>query len=276
MAGRREARGRRKNGGRAKVAARLLAVLVLLSSSSFLLTVPAQEKPLPDAAAFFRAARDNIARSGRVQNQFAYRERRTQIHMNPFGRMGTGGVTVYEFTPNPGGAGFTRRVLERDGKPVDNGEVAEVGRRRRERAQSPSAIQDAAAVLDFTMNRRVIVGGRPAILVTFTPKPDAKPATREGRLAQAFTGTIWVDEATEEVTRVEATAIDSITYGYGLLARLNEGTVITLIRQHIDDDIWLPTSIRFQGEGRALLLRKLNIDFRIEWFDYRRLSLSDQ
>jgi hypothetical protein len=276
VAGRREAGGRRKNGGRAKVAARLLAVLFVLSSSSFLLTVPAQEKPLPHAAAFFMAARDNIARSGRVQNQFAYRERRTQIHMNPFGRMGTGGVIVYEFTPNPDGAGFTRRVLERDGKPVDNGEVEEVGQRRRERAQSPSAVQDAAAVLDFTMNRRVIVGGRPAILVTFKPKRDAKPATREGRLAQAFTGTIWVDEATEEVTRAEATAIDSITYGYGLLARLNEGTVITLIRQHIDDDIWLPTSIRFQGEGRALLLRKLNIDFRIEWFDYRRLSLSDQ
>jgi hypothetical protein len=275
MAVRREAGGRR-NGGTTNVAARLLAVLFLLSSSSFFLTVPAQEKPLPDAAAFFTAARENIARSGRVQNQFAYKERRTQIHMNPFGRMGTGGAIVYEYTPKPGGPGFTRRVLERDGKPVHNGEVEEVGGRRRARAQSPSAIQDASAALDFTMNRRVMVGGRPAILVTFAPKPDAKPVTREGRLAQAFSGTIWVDEATEEVTRVEATAIDSITYGYGLLARLNEGTVITLVRQHIDGGIWLPTSISFQGEGRALLVRKLNIDFGIEWFDYRRLSLSDQ
>ena len=249
--------------------------LFLLCSSCWL-PVFTQEKPLPDAAAFFAAARDNIARAGRAQNEFAYKERRTQVHMNPFGRIGTGGVVVYEFTPNPDRPGFMRRVLERDGQRVDDGEVEEVGRRRRERAQSPSAIQDASAVLDFAMNRRVIVDGRPAILVTFTPKPDAQPATREGRLAQAFTGTIWVDEATAEVTRVEATAIDSITYGYGLVARLNKGTVITLVRQHIDDDIWLPTSIRFQGEGRALLLRKLNIDFRIDWFDYRRLSLSDQ
>ncbi len=263
--------GRRKNGGRTTAAA-----LVLLSSSFFLPTVVTQERPLPDAAAFFAAARDNIASAGRVQNEFAYKERRTQIHMNPFGRMGTGGVVLYEFTPNPDGQGYTRRVLERDGKRVDSGEVEQVGRRRRDRAQSPSAIQDAAAVLDFAMDRRVIMGGRPAILVTFTPKPDAQPATREGRLAQAFTGTVWVDEATAEVTRVEATAIDSIAYGYGLLARLNKGTVITLVRQQVDDDVWLPTSIRFQGEGRALLLRKLTIDFRLEWFDYKRLSLSDQ
>jgi hypothetical protein len=119
-----------------------------------------------------------------------------------------------------------------------------------------------------------MVEGRPAILVTFTPKPDAKPTTREGRLARAFTGKIWVDEAEAEVTRVEATAIDTITYGYGLLARLNKGTVVTLLRERIEERLWFPTSIRFQGEGRALLLRKLNIDFHIEWFDYRRQKVA--
>jgi hypothetical protein len=38
----------------------------------------------------------------------------------------------------------------------------------------------------------------------------------------------------------------------------------------------MPISIRFQGEGRALLLRKLNVDFGIDWFDYRRVGDSDQ
>ena len=250
---------------------------VLLCSSLFVPRPSAQDHPLPDASTFFTAARENLARAGRLQDQFAYKERRTQVHVNPFGRIGTGGAIVYEVTPNPDGPGFTRRVLERDGKPVVNGEVEQFGqRRRRDRAQSPSAIQDTAAVLDFAMSHRLVANGRSSILVTFTPKPNAKPTTRQGRLARAFTGKIWVDEATQEVTRVEATAIDSISYGYGLLARLNEGTVVTLVRSHIEDDIWLPISIRFQGEGRALLLRKLNVDFGIEWFDYRRVPDSDQ
>jgi hypothetical protein len=235
----------------------------------------AQEQPLPDASEFFAATRENLARAGRVQDQFAYKERRTELHTNPFGRIGTGGTFVYEVTPNPNGPGFLRRVIEREGKPVLDAEVEEFGRRRN-RAQSPSAVQDAASVLDFAIDRRIVHDGRSTILVTFTPKPNAKPLTRQGRLARSFAGKIWVDETTQEVTRVEATAIDTITYGYGLLARLNEGTVVTLVRKHLEDDIWMPISIRFQGEGRALLLRKLKVDFGIDWFDYRRVSNSDQ
>jgi hypothetical protein len=36
------------------------------------------------------------------------------------------------------------------------------------------------------------------------------------------------------------------------------------------DTVWLPTSIRLSGEGRALLLRKLDIQFFVEWFDYKK------
>jgi hypothetical protein len=116
-----------------------------------------------------------------------------------------------------------------------------------------------------------MVEGRPAILVTFTPKPNARPATREGRMARAFNGKVWIDEQAQEVMRIEAVAVDSISYGFGIVARLGEGTQVTLVREPIADGIWLPTSLRFKGEGRAMLLRKLNIDFAIDWFDYRRV-----
>jgi hypothetical protein len=248
---------------------RLLLVAFLLSSSSFLLI--AQDRPLPNAEAFFETTRQNLARAARAQDQYAYKERRTQLHMNPFGRLGTGGMLVYEVTPFGNGAGFTRKLLERDEKPVPNGEVERIARRRRDRAQSSPAIQDTMAVLDFAIDRRDHTGGRPAIVVKFTPKRDAKPKTREGRLARAFTGQVWVDEEAHEVVRVEATAIDSISYGYGLVARLGEGTRVTLVRQRVGGDVWMPTTIRFQGEGRALLVRKLNVDFSVEWFDYRKL-----
>ena len=212
---------------------------------------------------FFTATRENLARAGRVQDQFAYKERRTQLHTNPFGRLGTGGAIVYEVTPHQPGPGFTRRLLERDGKPVADAEVEQFGqRRRRDRAQSSSAIEDTAAVLDFAIDRRVIVNNRPTILVTFTPKRDAKPRTREGRLARAFSGKVWVDEAEQEVMRVEATAIDSISYGYGLLARLNEGTVVTLLRERVEEDVWLPTSIRFQGRRPRAAAAKAERRFR--------------
>jgi hypothetical protein len=109
-------------------------------------------------------------------------------------------------------------------------------------------------------------------VVTFAPKAGApEPETREGRLARLFKGRIYIDEAEAEVVRVEATAIDDITYGLGFVARLNEGTTVTLVQERVDSDLWLPTSIRFVGEGRAMLVRKLRVDHLIEWFAYRRV-----
>ena len=88
-------------------------------------------------------------------------------------------------------------------------------------------------------------------------------------MAKSFKGMVWIDEEAREVMRLEATATDDLSYG-GFLARLDEGTLVKVERERIDATTWLPTSIRLTGEGRALLFRKLNIDYFIEWFDYVR------
>jgi hypothetical protein len=133
-------------------------------------------------------------------------------------------------------------------------------------------MEDVVAMLTFKMARREMVNGKDTIVITFTPKSNGdEPQTREGRIAKAFTGSVWVDEAAREVIRVDAKAVDTISFGFGLIARLNEGSTVTLHREPIDGVIWLPTSIRFAGQGRALLIRRLNVDQRIEWSEYRKV-----
>ena len=130
------------------------------------------------------------------------------------------------------------------------------------RGSRPEWLEQARSCLDFIRDHCRGPGGK----LYFT-------VTREGRLARAFTGTMWIDEGAQEVMRVEATAIESIAYGYGLVARLATGTTVTLVRVPIEQGLWLPTSLRFTGEGRALLmLRRFDVDFRIDWFDYRRVG----
>ena len=243
----------------------------LLSSSSYLLISSSSfQRPLPDEEGFFEATRQNMARANREQNAYAYRERRTELHMNPFGRIGSGGVELYEVTPGPNPSVYFRRLLERDGKRVTDSKPER--HERRARSQGRSVVDDTVATLRFSIDRRERVDGRDTIVVRFEPRPDARPETREGRMAKVFKGQIWVDEDAREVVRVEATAMDNLSYGFGLLARLNEGTVVTLTRAPVEGGIWLPTSIRFKGQGRALLFRSLNVDHVIEWFDYRRIT----
>jgi len=274
--GGKETRGRKKEerGGLSRppfvFAVLTLCFFFLLSPYSFFVTASTQDVTLPDEEPFFNAVRENMARANREQSRYAYKERRTELHTNPFGRLGTGDVVVYDVTPGPEPGVTYRKLLEKDGKAVLNSKAER--QERRLRAGSRSTVDDTVNVLEFAIDRRETVNGRRAIVVRFTPKRGAEAETREGKLAQAFSGFVWVDEAAREVTRVQATAVDDLSYGLGLLARVRKGSAVTLIRERIDDKIWLPTSIKFKGEGRALFaLRKLNIDFSVEWFDYRRM-----
>ncbi len=246
-----------------------LGLAALLGSLTVAVGDARQAAPLPEPESFYADTRANLERAQREQGAFAYRERRTELHLNPFGRMGSGGTVVYEVTPLAGG-GTERRLLERDGKVVADGAVE----RRQPRGRRPrrrSVVDDAVAVLRFNIDRRDTVGGRPVIAVRFEPRPDASPETREGGMAKRFAGTIFVDEHSREVIRVEATAIDDLTYGFGMVARLGRGTSVHLTREPIEQAVWMPTSIRFSGSGRALLFRRLEIDQVIEWSNYRRV-----
>jgi len=230
----------------------------------------AQLPALPDEERFLTLVRENMARANREQFRYAYKERRTEIHTNPFGRLGTGDVVVYDVTPGSQPTVTFRKILEKDGKPVTDSKPERL--ERKVRTQGPSTVDDTVSALTFDLDRREVVSGRKTIVVRFGPRADSRPRTREGRMAKAFKGQIWVDEAAHEVMKVEATALDDISYGLGLMARINKGSTVTLTRERIDEHLWLPTSIRFKADGRALFaLRKLEIDFAVDWYDYRRL-----
>ncbi len=246
-------------------------VLLVVVAASLLQSAPAKDvRPLPEPEAFFAAVRANLARSQDDQKLFAYKERRTELNLNPFGRLGTGEVRVREVTPVEGGSAVTIRVIERDGKKVTDS--VPVRRPVRMSARGRRVVDDVAATLDVSMNRRERLNGRDVIVAAFKARRDAMPQTREGRIARNFSGEIWIDELTREVMRIDAKAIDDMSFGYGVAARLNKGATVTLRRELIHENLWLPVSMRFSGEGRALLLlRKLTIDFAVDWFDYEKV-----
>jgi hypothetical protein len=253
--------------------------------------------PLPERESFLREARETLARSQQAWHQYAYKERRTDVHVNPFGRMGTGDTRLLEVRPSPNPQLTYRRVIERNGAPVPKHEldrqdaeyrarVAQVEQRRgtdgdaderdarardellaRRRAQL--VINDVLNTLHFDVVRRDTRHGRPAVVVSFAARPDARPTTRQGRIARVFKGNAWIDEVSKEVTHVEALAIDDVSFG-GFIAKLYQGTRAEVRRQEIEPGVWMPTHVKLSGDVRALF-RRARIDYVVEWFDYQRL-----
>lgn len=272
----------------------LSPVSLFLSPLSF-----AQTRPLPDPDTFYEATQRNLVRSQRAAHLYTYKERRTDLHTNPFGKIGTGGTRLFEVYPSPNRELAYWRLIERNRVPIPEKEleeqdrgyrdkVAEVqqrlahqtadDRRRIEalaadaRRKGQAMVEDAIGALRFAVERRERYQGVDAIVITFTPKPDAKPSTREGRIAQKFAGTAWVHEAEAEVMRIEAKAIEHLSFGFGIVARLGQGTTATMTRRPVEGGLWMPTELTLTGHGRAALFRRLVINHVVQWFEYERLS----
>jgi hypothetical protein len=234
-----------------------------------------------------------------VAYQYAFKERRTDIHTNPFGRIGTGGTSLYEVYPSQMRQLTYRRLVEQHGRPLSASELAEQDRKYRsrvdqvrrnlrnqpatdgeqseaaaERAQERRArrVEDIVETFDFKLEGRRVHEGVPVVVVSFTPRPGAKPVTREGRTAQNFRGSVFIHEAASEVMRVEAESIDSISFGFGIVARVGKGAKATMTRRPVEGGVWMPTEVTLDGRGRAAVFRSLVLDFSVTWFDYRRLS----
>lgn len=260
--------------------------------------VSAQAAGLPPRDAFLRDVRERLTRSQEAAHRYEYKERRTELHLNPFGRMGTGGTNVFHVTPSPNAKLTYRRLIERNGVPVPQVELdrqdaeyaarvkrmtsnndqdsAEARERRRNEdllasRRAQMIVDDVIGVLQFDLTKREFRGGKAQIVIAFAAKPGARPLTREGQLMKAFRGNIWVDEASREIVDAQATAIDNVGFGGGLVAKIYEGMESSVERREIDPGVWMPTRLTLRGEVRAIF-RRTRIDHVVEWFDYRAIQ----
>ncbi|HEX6164407.1 MAG TPA: hypothetical protein VFZ31_13645 [Vicinamibacterales bacterium] len=260
-------------------------------------TAAGQAADLPQRDAFLREVREAISRSQEVAHRYAYKERRTELRLNPFGRMGSGVTLVYDVRPAPNAKLTYRRLIERDGVAVSKVELdrqdADYAARARRIAasgddESPAArerrrgedllarkraqmiVDDVVGALQFDIARREFKDGKPQIVIAFAANRDARPVTREGRLIKSFRGHVWVDEASREVTDVRATAIENVGFGGGFIGKIYEGMETVVERHEIETGVWMPTRLTLRGDVRAIF-RRARIDHVVEWFDYRAM-----
>lgn len=271
----------------------VIRAVIVVASAFAAVAASAQPHDLPPRDSFLREAREALARSQQLWHLYSYKERRTELNLNPFGRMGTSGTRLTEVRPAPDPRLTARRVLERNGVALPQAEldrqeaeyrarVARIEREddgRRDRAQQDEllarrravmVVDDVINTLQFDLVRRDTRNGRPAIVVGFAPRPAARPTTREGRVAKVFKGEVWIEEASREVVDFTAVAIDDVAFG-GFVGKIYERTQAAVERREIEPGVWMPTRLSLKGDVRALF-RKARIDHVVEWFDYRRVK----
>ena len=279
---------------------RSAAVLLLVVSCGLSLAGAGQDgRPLPERSTFLEETRKRLASDEDLQSHYTFKERRAKLTKGPDGSWVPEETKLYEVYPSVVGELTYQRLVETDGVPTPAPELAQADRaqlakvrefirlareesarderRRLAREQEALArdretIADVVSVLRFELERRETIDGRPAIVVSFQPIENPKPTTREGKLVSHFSGLVWVDERELQVVRAEAEAMETISFGLGIVARIHQGTRGEFTRRQVADGSWLPAVAELTGTARVLLVKKIERAWHAEYFDYVRID----
>jgi hypothetical protein len=262
--------------------------------------VLAQDKPLPDFNTFTNEVKKRLKTDEALQSGYAYSERQVAQKRDGDGRVREEHVKVYEVYPPLPGEEPYRRLIEEDGRPVPKEKLEKQDRERQKKveayareladrsakdverakreyskdmAEREADIEDIFNVFDISMTGREQVNGHGTIAVTLMRKPNAKARTDSGRMMQHFNARAWISESEYELVRIEVEAIDNISFGLGLLARLHKGATASFERRKVNNEAWLPAKMAYAASGRLLMLRQLRLAGSSEFFNYRRFAV---
>ncbi len=124
---------------------------------------------------------------------------------------------------------------------------------RRIMAAMPDAFEFALA------GRDTAATGSVGIRLAFRPRGGFAPPSRETALLTGLEGTLVIDSAAHRVTRIEATLVRDVSFGWGLLGRLNRGGHAVIQQRNVAGSRWAITTLQLHFDGNAFFVRRITI-----------------
>ena len=261
----------------------------------------AQDRPLPDQESFTREVRARLRTDSSLQSGYIYTETRREQKLDGSGKVKEESVKVYESYPGlPGEGERWERLLSENGRPRPASELEKELRDRQKKAEAlareateqPAKLQaqqqretaeqrrefdaildDLFLVYNIRMERREAINGHDTIVFSLTPRPNAKPRTREGSQMRKVIVRAWVSESEKELVRVDADVIDTLSIGLGLLARVHKGSKFSFLRTKVNNEVWLPSRFTVSFSARLGLVAVLRRSGGSEFSGYRKFSV---
>lgn len=254
-----------------------------------------QDPPLPDSERFLSDVLKTLRSNDLVRSRYTFTEKETRYTYDASGRVVKMQRRVYDVDPSFEAELTHRRLVSVNGvQPNDlakrdaehqlkvrewtaarqrEGQNAREARLRRE-AEADSAeravVDELTSIYDIRMTGREMIDGRPAIVLTFDPRPGYTPRTPHGRIINHFRGRALVDEQDRELVRMEVEVLQTVSVALGFIVRLVKGSRGLMERRKLDGESWLPTYTRFTGAGRVFFIWRIDLDQETEFTSYRK------
>lgn len=105
----------------------------------------------------------------------------------------------------------------------------------------------------------------------FAPKPGYSPSGMETQILTGLAGNIAVDPVAERVARLEGHLRKDVSFGWGIVGRLNKGGWIVIDQAPVVDNQWRAVRLQLVMTGRILFITK-KYDMLEEQSNYRPVA----
>ncbi len=185
-------------------------------------------------------------------------------------------------------------IVERNDEPVPADEMAQSHARIREiaaerRAETPEQrrkresaerkepgerdyLQEFPNAAEFKLVGTEKVAGRDTLVVDFEPRPGYKPKDMKARIFEKVRGRIWIDKAESQFLKMDAEVFDTVSIGFGVLAKIEKGTQFHLRQMRLTDGTWAPSHQLMSFNARVMLVKSMRNEVETTFSDFRRLD----
>jgi hypothetical protein len=243
-------------------------------------------KPLPDAATMLHEVEAHQAQLDKIREDYTFHSIQTVRQLDSRGNVKKTESEEHEvFFVN---RTQVEKLIRKDGKDLSpdqarkeqdrvNKEVLKITKPGyKDPDKDDVTVSRLLQIVRFYNPRRVTLNGRDTIAYDFTGDEHAKTHGRDEEALKKVSGTIWVDEADREVSRMSATLDENYHIGFGLLASVAKGSTMVFDQALIRNEAWLPTSIAVHLQARALLVAGFRADIDVRYDDYKKFSTDAQ
>lgn len=140
--------------------------------------------------------------------------------------------------------------------------------RQREERESHAFIDEVPQAFDFRMIGTDEINGRPAYVISATPKPGYQARTKYGKIFAEMRGKLWVDQQDFGWVKADVTVTEPFSMGY-FLARVQPGSRILLDQTRVGDGLWMPVKVAVEADAKVLFLITYKMNETITYADYR-------
>jgi hypothetical protein len=270
------------------------ALLVLLAFQPGTPAPPPADADTVDLVALARSVHATLLKEYRQEQRYTYVEQRRDVDISKLGAVSVGPLRTFEVYPRSFGPDY-KRLIAIEGKPLEPAELArrdeehrrnqakEAERQRREPPERRAArlkkdqeeleatLNDAYRVFEFRLAGREPLDGDPMYIVDLKPRADARVTTREGEWMKKMEGRMWISETGHHIARLSLRAVDDLSIGWGVVARVEPGSGFEYVRKRIGPD-WVPLKLTVEGSGRTLLFRRFSVKTVTTYTNHQRWS----